>query len=70
MNEEQLRPLIVRQSKWAFKTKKTDGFAFNMHKVIVFLTTANKLLEGLKEFFVPLLPLYFDKVLAALSALG
>jgi hypothetical protein len=38
MNEEQLRPLIVKQTKWAFKAKKQeDAFPYNLHKVISFL---------------------------------
>ena len=67
MNEEQLRPLIVKQAKQAFKQNE-EGFLFNKHKAIVFFRTINILLTGLKEFFVPLLPLYFDKLLDTLTA--
>jgi len=64
MNEVQLRPLIVKQVKHAFKAD------INKHRAIVFFRTFNTLLTGMKEFFVPLLPLYFDKLLEILVFLG
>lgn len=64
MNEEQLRPLVVKQVKHAFKAD------VNKHKAIVFFRTVNTVLNGMKEFFVPLLPLYFDKLLEVLVFLG
>lgn len=64
MNEEQLRPLIVKQVKHAFKAD------ISKHRAIVFFRTVNTLLTGMKEFFVPLLPLYFDKLLEVLIFLG
>jgi len=49
MNEEQLRPLIVRQTKWAFKSKSHEDFAFtfNKHKVIMFLRTVSNFIYNL-----------------------
>jgi U3 small nucleolar RNA-associated protein 10 len=72
MNEDQLRPLIVKQTKWAFKSKNTEGesFPYNLHKSISFLRSMNALLNGLREFFVPLMPLYFDRVISIISILG
>jgi hypothetical protein len=65
MNEEQLRPLIVKHAKFSFKEKpETEGgFSYNVHKSISFIRTMNVLLGGLREFFVPLMPLYFDNIL-------
>ncbi len=72
MNEDQLRPLIVKQTKWAFKSKnlETEAFPYNLHKSISFLRSMNALLNGLREFFVPLMPLYFDKVINIVTLLG
>lgn len=70
LNEEQLRPLIVRQAKHAFKTTNDDAFPYNMHKLIVFFTSMNQLLNVLREFFVPLLPLYFERILPVLELFG
>jgi len=69
MNEEQLRPLIVKHAKFSFKEKAENeaGFAFNLHKSISFIRTMNVLLGGLREFFVPLMPLYFENVLSILN---
>lgn len=43
MSEEQLRPLIVRQAKWAFKNKTAEDstFLYNKHKAIVFFRTVS-----------------------------
>jgi hypothetical protein len=72
MNEEQLRPLIVKHAKLSFK-EKTDiesSLPYNMHKSISFIRTMNVLLGGLREFFVPLMPLYFENILSVVSILS
>lgn len=60
-------------TKWAFKPKKQDSpgfvFPFNLHKAIVFYRIMNVVLQSIKEFFVPLLPLYFDRTIEVLKAL-
>jgi len=72
MNEEQLRPLVVKQTKFSFKSMadSDSGFPYNLHKAISFIRSMNVLLSGLREFFVPLLPLYFENVLAVITLLG
>ncbi len=74
MNEEQLRPLIVKHAKFAFKaksdTESSGGLPYNLHKAISFIRTMNVLLNGLREFFVPLLPLYFDNIISVVSNLS
>jgi BP28CT (NUC211) domain len=67
MSEEQLRPLIVKHAKQAFKQTDNEAFPYNKHRVIVFLRVMNTLLRGMKEFFVPVLPLYFEKVLSCVQ---
>lgn len=67
MSEDQLRPLIVKQVKQAFVQTEGEAFAFNKHRVIMFFRVVNTLLNSMREFFVPILPLYFDKVLSCLT---
>lgn len=72
MNEEQLRPLIVKQAKFSFKEKSDEdsSLPYNIHKSICFMRTMNVILGGLREFFVPLMPLYFDNILNFISYLS
>lgn len=58
LNEEQLRPIILSLTKWASKIK--DGQEVNHQKAIVLCKLLSCVLETLKEFFVPFLPLYFE----------
>ncbi|TNV87638.1 hypothetical protein FGO68_gene2900 [Halteria grandinella] len=70
MSEDQLRPLIVKQVKQAFIAQEGEAFSFNKHRVIMFFRTINTLLGSMREFFVPMLPLYFEKLLACLTLFG
>ena len=68
LNEEQLRPIVLSLTKWALKTK--DGQEINHQKAIVLCKLFSCVLETLKEFFVPFLPLYFETfIMPALKSL-
>eukprot|EP00347_Sterkiella_histriomuscorum_P023758 403333488 len=72
LNEDQLRPIIVKLSKWAFKTinDADQAVPFNIFKTTVFYRCLNTVLNTIKEFFVPLLPLYFERTLELLISLA
>ena len=67
LNEEQLRPLVVKQVKKAFKEGEE---MWDMHKAIMMVRVMNTLLDGLKEYFVPLIGLYIDKIIDILKFMG
>ena len=58
LTEEQLRPVIVSITKWAMKEKNEHEFDF--HKAVIFCKLLSGVLETLKEFFVPLLAIFFE----------
>ncbi|CDW83415.1 heat repeat-containing protein 1 [Stylonychia lemnae] len=71
LNEDQLRLIIVKLTKWGFKSTKEDtSFHYNIHKTTQFFRAINTVLNGLKEFFVPLLPLYLEKLIDVLTVFG
>ena len=58
LSEEQLRPCILRITKWAMKEKGEQEFDF--HKALIFCKLLSGVLETLKEFFVPLIGIFFE----------
>ena len=61
LSEEQLRPIILSLTKWAMKTKEDKEF--NHYKVIMLCKLLTGVLNTLKEFFVPLFPIYFEPMI-------
>jgi len=53
LNEEVLRPIIASLAKWSAKVNERQ---------LVFYHILNGCLETLREFFVPLVKIYFDVV--------
>ena len=60
LNEEQLRPIVHGLAKWSLKSK---GDLLDLNKVNVFCLSICGTLETLREFFVPLMSLFFEPVL-------
>jgi len=58
LNEEQLRPCILKVTKWAMREKSEQEFDF--HKAFMLCKLLSGVLETLREFFVPLLSLFFE----------
>lgn len=58
LSEEQLRPVILRITKWAMKEKGEEAFDFQ--KALMFCKLLSGVLETLKEFFVPLIAIFYD----------
>ena len=51
LSEEQLRPCILRVTKWAMKAK--GELEFDFHRALIFTKLLCGVFETLKEFFVP-----------------
>ena len=69
LTEEQLRPFILSITKWAMKVK--EGESFNVYKATVLCQVLVGVLHTLREFFLPLIGLYFEPViLEVLKFLG
>lgn len=60
LNEEQLRPIVHGLAKWSLKSKADF---IDLNKVNVFCLSICGTLETLREFFVPLMSLFFEPVL-------
>lgn len=58
LSEEQLRPCILRVTKWAMKAK--GELEFDFQKALVFCKLLCGVFETLKEFFVPLMSIFFE----------
>jgi len=62
LNEEQLRPIVVKLMKWGFKRAQSpENFPYKLHRLILFFKVTSGVTDLLKEFFVPLLPIYIDQ---------
>jgi hypothetical protein len=69
LNEEQLRPFILSIVKWAMNAKEEESF--NVYKATILCQALSGVLHTLREFFVPLIALYFEPViLEVLKYLG
>jgi len=52
--------------KWAFSEKHSSentAFPLNLHRTIICFKALNSQLENLKEFFVPLQNIYFERTI-------
>ena len=58
LSEEQLRPVVASVTKWAMKEKGEQEFDF--HRALVLCKLLTGVLDSLKEFFVPLLGIFFE----------
>jgi len=58
LNEETLRPIIVQLSKWTIKDPKRRS---------IFYQILCGCLETLREFFVPMIKIYFDSAFMSLK---
>jgi len=58
LNEEVLRPIIVSLAKWSAKESK---------RKLVFFQIMNGCLDTLREFFVPMVKIYFEIVAQSLT---
>ena len=50
--------MILSVTKWAMKEKSEQEFDF--HKAVIFCKLLSGVLDTLKEFFVPLLAIFFE----------
>ena len=62
LTEEQLRPFILSIVKWAMKVNSKTG-GFNIYKASMLCQVLIGVLHALREFFVPLIGLYFEPVI-------
>ena len=65
LNEEQLRPVVLKVVQWAMKEKDDQEFDFN--KALVLCQLLSGVLQTLKEFFVPFLAIFLEPALLKIT---
>ena len=64
LNEDNMRPMLTKLSKWAMKQK---GDEYNLDRANIMCRLLTGLLETLREFFIPLIvPICFEPVILPL----
>lgn len=58
LSEDQLRPVILKVTKWAMRESGEQEFDF--HKALMFCKLVSGVLETLREFFVPLFGIFYE----------
>ena len=64
LNEEQLRPIVVKLTKWGMKAAEEEHA--DCIKATTLCQALSGILEVLKEFFLPMFGVFFEPVLMAL----
>ena len=65
-------PLIIKVVKWAYSKKRLTlelESPINLHRATLMIKLFNGLLNALRDFFVPLITLYFEKLVELITSL-